>query len=138
MIRIDLNTMDIIPLSEETARCMMVSGDTVYYRNDSKFGYIFVIGTGGGSGREQVARTVDYSLPGRGAILLQAGRLPHPVPDEYQRKQWGGTSVNGHKAFSYHTVCSCLTLSRRSIQISQINSINSPPMIARGPIRDGF
>lgn len=59
LIRIDLSTMDITPLSEETARCMVVSGDTVYYRNDSKFGYVFATGTGGGSGRQQVARTVD-------------------------------------------------------------------------------
>ena len=59
LIRLDLATMDIAPLSEETARCMVVSGDTVFYRNDSKFGYVFAIGTGGGSGREQVGKAVD-------------------------------------------------------------------------------
>jgi len=59
LIRLDLGTGDITPLSEETARCMVVSGDTVYYRNDSKFGYVFAIGAGGGSGRQQVAKAVD-------------------------------------------------------------------------------
>lgn len=59
LIRIDLNTMDITPLSEDTARCMVVSGDTVFYRNDSKFGYVFAISAGGGSGHEQIAKTVD-------------------------------------------------------------------------------
>jgi len=59
LIRLALGTMDITPLSEETARCMLLSGDTVYYRNDSKFGYIFAIGAGGGSGREQIAKAVD-------------------------------------------------------------------------------
>jgi hypothetical protein len=59
LIRIDLESMDITPLSEDTARCMVVAGDTVYYRNESKFGYVFSISVGGGNGREHIAKAVD-------------------------------------------------------------------------------
>lgn len=60
LIRIDLSTMDTTPLSEDTARCMLVSGETVYYRNDSKSGYLFTIRTNGNNdGRELTAKAVD-------------------------------------------------------------------------------
>jgi hypothetical protein len=65
MVSIDLYMLEINPISEDTARCMMVDGDTIYYRNESKVGYLFAIQTNGENNHEVDVKTMDgISLAG--------------------------------------------------------------------------